>query len=79
MVVVPAETPVTIPVDILTVAAAVFDDVHEPPEFPFEVNGVVPLAQMTVVPAIVPAFGAAVTVMVPVAFTIPQPPVNGMV
>ena len=78
MVVVPAETPITTP-DALTVATAVLDDVHAPPVLPFEVNVVVPLAQMAVVPAMVPAFGVAVTVIVVVADTFAQPPVPVMV
>ena len=43
MVEVPAATGVITPVDEFIVALAVSDDVHVPPEDPFEVNVVVPL------------------------------------
>jgi hypothetical protein len=78
MLAVPAATPVTTPELMLTVAIPVASDVQAPPAFPFELNVVVPAAQMFCVPLSVPAFGAAVTVIVPVAFTVPQAPVKGM-
>ena len=78
MVAVPAATPVTTPVLLLTVATPVASDVQAPPAFPLDEKVVVPAVQMFCVPLRVPAFGAAVTVMVPVAFTVPQPPVKGM-
>ena len=78
MVAVPEPTPVTKPVLLFTVATPVASDVQAPPVFPFDEKVVVPAAQMVCVPLSVPAFGAAVTVIVPVAFTEPQPPVNGM-
>ena len=43
MVEVPAATGVITPIDAFIVAMAVSDDVHVPPEDPFEVNVVVPL------------------------------------
>lgn len=45
------------------------------PPFPFVVSVVVPFVQRAVVPDIVPAFGAAVTVTVVVAIAFAQPPV----
>ena len=78
MVAVPAATPVTTPVVLFTVATAALLVVHAPPLVPFEVNVVLPVPQMVCVPLNVPALGAAVTVIVPVAFTDPQPPVKGM-
>ena len=71
----PAATPVTTPVDELMVAALVLLDDHVPPTFPFEDKVVEPLEQIAVVPLIVPAFGAAVTVTVLVAVAFEQPPV----
>ena len=78
IVAVPPETPVTTPVLLLTVAIPVALEVQAPPAFPFELNVVVPATQMFCVPLTVPAFGAAVTVIVPVAFTVPHPPVKRM-
>lgn len=71
MVAVPAATPVTTPVEALTVAMPVLPDVHVPPLVPFEVNVVVPLAQIACVPLRVPALDAAVTVTVRVAVALP--------
>ena len=78
MVAVPAATPVTTPDELFTVATAASLVLQAPPVLPFEVNVEVPLTQIACVPLNVPALGAAVTVMVPVAFTDPQPPVKGM-
>ena len=78
MVAVPAATPVTTPVLLFTVAVPVAFDVQAPPAFPFELNVEVPATQMFCIPLSVPAFGAAVTVIVPVAFTEPQPPTKRM-
>ena len=64
IVVTPAATPLTTPVEILTVATAVLADVHAPPASPFDVKELVELAQTTCVPDKVPAFGVGVTVMV---------------
>ena len=74
MVEVPGATGVINPVDGSTVALAVSDDVHVPPEAPFEVNVVVPLEHIACVPLTVPAFGAAVTVTVRVAVALIHPP-----
>ena len=73
----PAATPVTTPVLEFTVAIAVFEEDQDPP-VTVELNVVVPEIQMACVPLNVPALGGVVTVMVPVAFTVPQPPVNGI-
>ena len=78
MVAVPAATPVTTPVLLFTVAIPVLPDDQDPPAVPLEVKVVVPDTQMFWVPLRVPAFVAGVTVIVPVAFTEPQPPVSGM-
>ena len=64
MVAVPADTAVTAPLVELMLATAVLSDDHVPPVLPFELNVVVPLEQIAVVPLIVPALGAAVTVTV---------------
>jgi hypothetical protein len=66
------------PVLLLTVAMPVASEVQAPPALPLVVKVVVPATQIACVPLRVPAFGAAVTVIVPVAFTAPQPPVKGM-
>ena len=75
---VPAATPVTTPVELFTVATEALLVVQAPPVLPLEANVVVPLTQIACVPLNVPALGAAVTVIVPVAFTDPHPPVKGM-
>ena len=75
MVAVPEPTPVTKPVLLFTVATPIASDVHAPPAFPFELNVVVPAAQMVCVPLTVPAFGDAVTVTVLVAVALAHPPV----
>jgi len=59
MVAVPAATPVTTPVEALTVAIPVFPDVHVPPLAPFDVNVVVPPEQIACVPLSVPALDGA--------------------
>jgi len=64
MIAVPADTAVTAPFVEFIVATPVLSDDHVPPLFPFEDNEVEPLEQIAVVPLIVPAFGAAVTVTV---------------
>ena len=73
MVEVPAATGVITPVDPFIVALAVTDDVHVPPEVPFDVNVVEPVEHMACVPLMVPAFGPAVTVTIRVAVVL-QPP-----
>jgi hypothetical protein len=57
------------------VATAGVAEVHAPPASPLEVSVVEPLAQIAVVPEIVPALGTAVTVTVAVVDTFAQPPV----
>ena len=79
MVAVPAPTPVTSPVELLTVATPVAFDDQAPPAAPFDEKVVVPAAQMVCVPLSVPAFGAAVTVTVLVAVALAHPPVPVMV
>ena len=74
MVEVPAATGVITPVDAFIVAMAVSEDVHVPPEDPFDVNVDVPLEHRACVPLRVPAFGAAVTVTVCVAVALAHPP-----
>ena len=60
---VPALTPVTAPVDASIVATEVVADVHVPPVTD-ELSVVEPFEQIALVPVIVPADGAAVTVIV---------------
>jgi hypothetical protein len=74
MVVDPALTPVTAPVEALMVATDVLLE-DQAPASPLEVSVVEPFAQMAVVPEIVPAEGTAVTVTVAVVDTFAQPPV----
>ena len=59
----PAETPETTP-DAFMVATAVLLLVQVPPVAPFDVNVVVPVVRIVVVPEIVPALGKALTVTV---------------
>ncbi len=75
---VPAVTPVTTPVEALMVATAGVAEDQDPPVTE-ELNVEVPLEQMAVVPEIVPAEGAAVTVTVAVVVAFAQPPVPFMV
>jgi hypothetical protein len=60
----PVETPLTNPVEPLTVATAVLLEDQVPPEFPLEVKVVVAPTQTFCIPATVPAFGVGVTVTV---------------
>ena len=62
MVVFPAATAVTIPVDAFTVAAAVLLLLQVPPTLPLLVNGVDKPAHTDAAPLTVPAFGTAFTV-----------------
>ena len=73
MVEVPAATGVITPVDPFIVAMAAPEDVHVPPEVPFDVNVVEPVGHIVCVPLTVPAFGAAVIVTIRVAASA-QPP-----
>jgi hypothetical protein len=66
MVVVPALTPVTAPVVLLMAATVGIEEVQAPPGTD-DVNVADPFAQMAVVPVMLPAVGAAVTVTVVVA------------
>ena len=75
MVAVPAATPDTTPLLEFTVATELFEEVHVPPAFPFEVKVVEPVLHIACVPLNVPAFGAVVTVTVLVAAAFAQPPV----
>ena len=70
----PALTPVTAPVEALMVATALFAE-DQAPASPLEESVVEPLAQMSVVPEMVPAVGTAVTTIVSEALTSAQPPV----
>lgn len=70
---VPADAPLTTPVDEIAATEGVLED-HVPP-VPVEESVAVPLEQIAVVPESVPAEGAAVTVTVAVAVTVEQPPV----
>ena len=74
MIEVPAEAPVTTPVDAL-IEATDEDPADQVPPVTVEESVVVPFEQMAVVPEIVPAEGAAVTVTVAVVETFAQPPV----
>ena len=67
----PADTPVTIPV-APTVATAVAELTHVPPDGPDADNVVVPGAQILAVPVTDPADGNAFTVIGFVAVTVPQ-------
>jgi hypothetical protein len=75
MVAVPAATPVTTPVLLLTVATPGESDVQVPPALPFLVNVTVLLEQSACVPLTVPANGATATVTVLVAVASAHPPV----
>ena len=68
---VPAETPVTSPVEALIVATPVALLVQLPPEA-VDVKVVVPATQAVWVPLRVPAVGGVVTVMVEAAETVEQ-------
>ena len=70
----PAETPVTRPVEALTVATPVALLDQLPPDI-VELKVVVSVAQMLWVPLRVPVVGDAVTVTVLVAVALAQPPV----
>ena len=70
---VPAATPATAPVEALIVATAGVAEDQLPPVTEEE-SVEVPLEQIAVVPEIVPADGAAVTVTVAVVVTFAQPP-----
>jgi len=74
MIAVPADTAVTAPEVELMVATDALSEDHVPP-VPVVLNVVEPLEQIAVVPLIVPAFGAAVTVTVLVAVAFVHPPV----
>ena len=70
----PAATPVTSPVVASIVATAGVAEVQDPPGTE-DVKVEEPLAQIAVVPEMVPAFGTAVTLTVAVVETFAQPPV----
>ena len=75
MLVVPAETAVTIP-DPFTVATEVFELLHEPPPVPLLLYCAVAPIQSGVVPLIVPAVTLAVTVSVCAAVDVLQEPLT---
>ncbi len=75
---VPAATPATAPVEAFIVATAGVAEDQLPPVI-VEVRVDDPLEQIAVVPEIVPADGAAVTVTVAVVVALAQPPVPVMV
>jgi hypothetical protein len=77
IVAIPAAIPVTSPLVASTVAIVLAELDHAPPET-VELNVVDPKIQISCIPSSVPATGLAVTVIVPVAFTLPQPPVRGI-
>ena len=68
---VPADTPLTMPV-LPTVAYEVANDVHEPP-VAASVSVIAADSQTEVRPLIIPASGSGSTVTVYVAVTLPQP------
>ena len=70
----PAETPVTTPELLFTVATAVLSELQEPPAVPLLVKVVVPPTQIAGVPANVPALGGAVTVTTNDAVAFEHPP-----
>jgi len=76
--VVPAANPVITP-PALTVATVVLLEFHVPPLAPFVIKVVVLPIQIPCVPLRVPALGGAVTVMVLLLTTGPQPPVAAKV
>jgi hypothetical protein len=78
MVEVPAESPVTIPVAEVTVATPAFA-LDQVPPLVVEVSVEVKPTQTAVVPEIVPATGAAVTVIVLLATALGQPPTPAIV
>ena len=78
MIEVPAATPVTAPVEEPIVATAGVAEVQVPP-FIVELSVEDPFEQIAVVPEIVPAEGAAVTVTVAVVETLAHPPVPATV
>jgi hypothetical protein len=71
MVVLPLPTPVTMPVDVPTVATLVVLLVQVPPVTLLE-RVIVDPAQTVAVPVMVPAVGAVLTVTVNVAVAVPQ-------
>ena len=71
MVVVPDDTPVTLP-DASTVATVVTVLLHAPP-VAASLNPVVAPAQTVAVPVIVPADGNGLTLTIAVASAVPQP------
>ena len=75
MVVVPAETPLTTPVLLFTMATAVLAEDQTPPAFPLLEKLLVVLAQMLWIPLRVPALGGAETVRVRVEVALAHPPV----
>ena len=74
IVVVPADTGETNPVDEVIVATPILPEVHVPPEI-VELNDVMPLEQIACVPFSVPGEGLAVIVTVLVAVVSEHPPV----
>jgi hypothetical protein len=72
---VPAATPATAPVEASMVATLISLEDQALPASPLEVSVVEPLAQIAVVPEMVPALGTAVTVTIAVVDTFAQPPV----
>jgi hypothetical protein len=79
MVAVPAATPVTTPVEALTVAMPVLPEVHVPPLVPFVVNVVEEPEHIACVPLRVPALDVALTVTVRVAVEAAHPPAAAIV
>jgi hypothetical protein len=78
MVEVPAESPVTIPVAEVTVATPAFA-LDQVPPLVVEVSVEVKPTQTVVAPEMVPATGAAVTVIVLLATALGQPPTPAIV
>ena len=76
MVAFPAATPVTTPVDVFTVAAALLLLLQLPPSVPLLVNVVVEPAHTVEVPLTVPAFGRAFTLIFADSVAVPQPVVT---
>jgi hypothetical protein len=70
---VPAPTPVTAPLDELTVAIDVLDEVQTPLGVPLEASVLLAPTHMVVVPVIVPPVAEAVIVIFRRALKDPQP------
>jgi hypothetical protein len=74
----PAARPDTTPV-AASIVAIVLSELDQVPPVIDEVKFVDPKTHISCIPSNVPATGRETTVIVPVAFTLPQPPLSGIV